>query len=378
MQEIGFWEYTCPQHGSLERYTRQDWDVLLEDMAAGGFNSLVLGIKWITTGYASRLEWLDQDPSCSAIVSGNELILYALKKAHSLGIRTWLLVVATIYPLHALNLPGGIPFWTEKFKVYDLDTPGLGERIDLLFDEIVELFGADTDGIVVELEFCDGEAPHRIPIYNTWARENGRPEFAELKAIRLEPRAYPFTHWRDFTTSRRIESLKRIKSLVRQKGFMGDLTTIIEIDNQPTVVMGNVNLEMFARELPDWPVVTYDSIYDRRRNRLATMDMCIQQPRLQGMQVYYLTRGVMTFNIPPELGPTTLEEQWRMSLEDAKTHQPEILWFMGSDARLDGMVCSHLKLPEWGFDDPRLARLRLMEMVKESHLAKVHPPSQGN
>jgi hypothetical protein len=44
---------------------------------------------------------------------------------------------------------------------------------------------------------------------------------------------------------------------------------------------------------------------------------------------------------------------------------------MGSDARLDGMVCSHVKLPEWGFADPRLARLRLMEMVNEYHLAKV-------
>lgn len=40
MQEIGFWDYTCPQHGSLERYTRQDWDVLLEDMTASSHLNL--------------------------------------------------------------------------------------------------------------------------------------------------------------------------------------------------------------------------------------------------------------------------------------------------------------------------------------------------
>ena len=81
MQEIGFWDYTCPQHGSLERYTRQDWDVLIDDMAAGGFNSLTLGIKWLTTGYYSQFDWLDQDPNCSAIASKNQLIIHALRRA---------------------------------------------------------------------------------------------------------------------------------------------------------------------------------------------------------------------------------------------------------------------------------------------------------
>ena len=44
-----------------------------------------------------------------------------------------------------------------------------------------------------------------------------------------------------------IETLKRIKGLVRQKGFMGNLTTIIEIDNQPTVVMGNSGTQRARR-----------------------------------------------------------------------------------------------------------------------------------
>jgi len=55
MKEIGFWDYTAPGGGGgLEVYTRDDWDRLLDDMAAGGFNSIALGIKRLTTGYRSR------------------------------------------------------------------------------------------------------------------------------------------------------------------------------------------------------------------------------------------------------------------------------------------------------------------------------------
>jgi hypothetical protein len=60
-----------------------------------------------------------------------------------------------------------------------------------------------------------------------------------------------------------------------------------------------------------------------------------------------------------------LEEQWGMSLEDAKIHQPDKLWFMGSDCRQDGLVCSNVKLPQWGFADGRTARLRLMETTRK-------------
>ncbi len=363
-KQFGFWDYTFPRHGSLERYTRADWDVLLDDMAAGGLNSLVLGIKWLTTGYASRLPWLDQDPLCSAVASENDLVHYALRGARQRGMRTWLLVVGTIFPLRQSDLPGGIPYWDGQYKVYDLDTPGLPERICMLFDEVVELFGGEADGLVVELEFCDGEAEHRIPIYNQWAADNNRPDFAAVKAIRLEPRVYPFTHWRDFTTQRRIDILRQVEKTVRGKGFSGKLSSIIEVDNQPTVVMGNVNLIQLQQALPHWSVVTYDSIYERRRNRLATMDFCVVQPRAAGLETHYLTRGVMTFGIPPDLPPTSLQEQWRMSLEDAVTYQPDSLWFMGSDCRLDGMVCSHLKLPQWGFHDPLQARQHLIQMMQ--------------
>ena len=163
-------------------------------------------------------------------------------------------------------------------------------------------------------------------------------------------------------------TLLRIEQVLRRAGFTGDLASIAEIDNQPMAVMGNVNLDLLHQSLPSWSVVTYDSIYDRRRNRLATMDFCIHQPRQVGLEVNYLTRGVMTFHIPPELGPTSLLEQWRLELEDASQHQPDRLWFMGADCRTDGLVCNRTELPQWGFRDGRTARLRLMEMAREHNV----------
>ena len=365
IKEIGFWDYTCPLNGSLERYSEEDWDILLDDMAAGGFNSLVLCVKWLTTGYRSRFPWLDQNPECSAIATDNAVIHYALKGARQRGIRIWMLVVASIFNTSSFNLPGGVDYWSGSISAYDLDCPGLSERIDLLFGELVELFGDEIDGMVVELEFCDGEAPHRIPVYNEWALKNDRPDFTAIKAIRLEPRQFPFSHWRDFTTSRRIATLQRIEQVLKRGGFQGSLASIVEVENQPTALLGNVNLEMLHSALPHWSAVTYDSIYDRRRNRLASMDFCIHQPRQVGLEVNYLTRGVMTFAIPPDLGPTTLQEQWRMELEDAHQHRPDRLWFMGADCRSDGMVCSDVRLPDWGFPDGRTARLHLFEMTRK-------------
>jgi hypothetical protein len=369
--EIGFWDYTCPHNGSLERYTASDWDVLLDDMAAGGFDSLVLCPKWLTTGYRSRFPWLDQDPTCSAVALDNAPIHHALAGARARGIRTRLLIVATIFPGGPLALPGGATYpWPGFFEegdvmLYDLDCPGLRERMDLLIGELVDLFGAQSDGLIIELEFADGEAPHRIPVYDAWAAAHGRPLFADMRRFRLESRQYPLGHWRDFTTARRIDTLQHCERLIRGRGYAGELASIIELENLPGVVMSNVNLGALAAALPHWAVSTYDSYYDRRLNRLATMDFCVEQPRRAGLPVQYLTRGVMTFPTPHFLTKTTLEEQWRMSLEDARDHKPDALWFMGADARLPGAVCSDALLPSWGFTDGRSARRRLMAMARE-------------
>ena len=39
------------------------------------------------------------------------------------GLRTWALVVATIFSPKEFSLPGGVPSWPGDYRVYDLDTP---------------------------------------------------------------------------------------------------------------------------------------------------------------------------------------------------------------------------------------------------------------
>ena len=58
----GFWDYTTPGAGGMEHYRREDYRLLLEDMRRAGMNSLAINVKWLTTGYRSRLPFLDQAP----------------------------------------------------------------------------------------------------------------------------------------------------------------------------------------------------------------------------------------------------------------------------------------------------------------------------
>ena len=367
MLEFGFWDYTCPGNGSLERYNNDDWDVLLDDMAAGGMNSLVLCVKWLSTGYRSRLSWLDQNPNATAISTDNAVIHHALQGARKRGIRSWLLVVGAQYHIPSFGIEPANPAarWGD-IGMYDLDQPEIGDRIELLFDEVMELFGAEADGIIAELEFCDGASPHRIPIYNSWAEAEGRPDYQQISNISLEPRSYPFLDWRDFTTDRRAAMLERIARVIRARGFNGDLSSLVEVGNCDGVMVRNVNLPRLREKTPGWGLVTYDSIYDRRINRLSSMDFCVVQPQQLGYDVSFLSRGVMTFGANWEDISDNLDEQWRMTFEDALAYQPTRLWLMGADAREDdGMVCNRLKLPQWGYPDGRTARLNCLRLARE-------------
>jgi hypothetical protein len=369
--ELGFWDYTCPRHGSVDRYSKQDWDILLDDIANGGFKSLVLGVKWLTTGYRSQYDWLDQNSEAATIASDNQTLHYALEEAHKRGIQVWLLVVGTIFEVKPF---GPEPPWKEAIEFcrnfyglevgyYDLDHPGLLERMTLLMEEIVELFGKYAHGLVVELEFCDRAETHRIPIYNEWAQKNNRPSFDEIKKIDLQPRSFPFSHWRDFTTERRISVLNHLEKALRTKGFTGELSTINEMENGNMVIIGNTNLKMMSEQIPQWSMVTYDGVYDRRLNRQSSMEFCIDIPKQLGFDVNYLSRGVMTF-----LEPRPIVDEWRMTFEDALTHLPKRLWFLGADSQYDGIVSNKSILPQWGYDDGRKARLDLMQMAKNMGL----------
>lgn len=371
--QVGFWDYTAPQHGSLERYEERDWDEMLDDLAENGVRSLVICVKWMTTGYRSALPWLDQDPASTAISTDNRVLHYGFREAKKRGFRIWLLVVATQFPVESFGLePVWAPEWTTEVfgrpvGYYDADHPGLRERIREMYREIVALFGSYADGIISELEFCDRAEPHRIAGYNEWAAANGRPEYAEISRVALQPRSYPFSHWRDYATFRRISLLQEIEETIRGCGFHGDHATIAEFENTSGAVIHGSNLRMLHEAMPHLTLFTYDSIYDRRLNRESTVEMCIRQPKELGFPVHFLSRGVMPhFDRPETFGP--LEAQWQMTIDDARSARPDGLWFMGVDARTRGMVCDLQRLQAFGFESGREARLKLMAMLRSAGL----------
>jgi len=367
IKEIGFWDYSCPRHGSLERYRNADWDVLLDDMAEGGLNSLVLCPKWMTTGYKSRLPWLDQE-ECTAIETDNEVLFYGLSEAKKRGIRCSLLVVSTQFVAKNYGVPPLTDSLWGEYGCYDLDFPGLQERMLEMYDEIHDLFGSYVDRYICELEYCDYTAPHRIPPYEAWAKQYNEPEYKDITGItNLQPRWYPFFTWRRYTTWCRANALNAVRDLLHRKGFTGPFATIAEVCNRDQVMIGNTDFAMMQEKVADLEMVTYDSIYNRKINRDAAMDFCIPNPRKHGYKtVHWLTRGVMTFD-----KTDNLNEQWDMSIEDALRYQPDTLWFMGTDTTTDtGEVCSRAKLPAWGYTDGIVARRALIKKLKDAFALK--------
>jgi len=164
MSEYGFWDYTAPGTGGMEHYDRDDYVRLFDDMAEAGMNSLVLMVKWMTTGYRSQLPWLDQEPANPAVASDNDLIRFALDEAASRGVKVWLGVLASQYVTagygesphrHFEVYVDGQP---RDAAIFDLDMPQVCERTIAMFEELVELF-PQAHGLMVELEGADVFAP---------------------------------------------------------------------------------------------------------------------------------------------------------------------------------------------------------------------------
>jgi hypothetical protein len=362
MTKFGFWEYTCPGSGKASRYSLQDWEKLLDDMASCGMNSLSLVIKWITTGYNSSFKWLDKNEESSVISSGNEVLHRTIEMAHSRNIEVWLTAVCSHYQVKEFGIvpPDGR---TERSFYYDPDYPGVLERTCLMFGEIAELFGKEADGIVVEIESVEFDWPHRIPIYNRWAEENKRPSYGEIKLQHMDARAYQKHHWRDFLTWRRCVAMQEIEKTVREKGFNGRLAMICETSNEYGTYTQAVNLDQYRKSMPGWAAVTYD--YNRGLNRWAGADFSIEQPKRAGLDVYYLGRGIMTWEKRHLTIP--LEENWRIDLEDVMRFQPNGFWFFGIDADEKPNAHSEISLlKEMGFSDGLSARKRLIEIFRET------------
>ena len=54
-------------------------------------------VKWVTTGYRSKLPFLDQSPDNKVIASGNKLLRNVIAEAKSRHIKVWLGAVTSYY-----------------------------------------------------------------------------------------------------------------------------------------------------------------------------------------------------------------------------------------------------------------------------------------
>jgi hypothetical protein len=349
----------------MEKYERDDYLRLVDDMAARGMNSLMICVKWLTTGFRSRLPFLDQLPDNAMIASDNELLRGAISAARDRGIKVWLGAVVSI---HAVKEYGGKPYEISDrlptgtpiapFGLYDPDMPEFTERAVAIAEELVELFPG-IGGLDIEMEGCGRESPHRLACYEKWAQENGRKPFAEL-GHPFNPRVFDVAEWRDYTTMRRIEALHAIERAVRAKGFTGDLATILENSGIQYAVGMEVNLRLFHQHCPEWVGITYE--HDKWNHRYASMDLNVATPKEIGIKVFNLPRGVMTWSdIWPM--PLRIEENWRMDVEDIQRFEPDGVWWMGSGSKNDGANASITRIRELGYPSGEAARRALLDVV---------------
>lgn len=359
LREYGFWDYTAPGAGGMEHYGADDYVRLMDDMADARMNSLVIVVKWLTTGYRSDLPWLDQEPGNAVIASDNELIRTAVAHAHRRGLKVWLGVVVTESAVASYGptsykrfLPhvDGRPVETSA---YDLDLPGVAERSEAMCEEIVTLF-PEVDGLMVEMEGADLYGPHRVAPYNRWAEAHGK-DLAEADGT--------CPAFQTYTTFRRCEVLREIARAVQALGFKGDLATICDTINEEYQTYQQVDLREFAKRTPDHAVVTYS--HSRWRRRLAMSDYCMVQPREYGLRTYYLGRGVMTYNkkwhSPQPKLPLSLPEHWAIDVEDVSRYRPDGFWWLGTGALREGAHVDLSELRRMGFQSGEDARRQLIE-----------------
>ena len=366
LKEYGFWVYVGPGTGGVEGYRENDWDVLLDDMADGGMNALSVSVRWRTTGYRSRLSYLDQDPRHTIIASDNKILRHVIKQAHARNIAVWfqasLNAVQTAE--YKVPLPPGANA-SQGFFFYDWDIPIVADRAVEISEEIVELF-PEIDGYSVESEDAFLSWPHRIPLYNAWAKKSEQMSYEKLRAKQWNPRCYYPAPWRSYTTHRNCEVLRRIEQGVRDKGFHGRLSTICETWSESASYNIAVDLDIFKKEATGWIAITYE--YDRWRRRLSSADICMIHPKEKGLTLQYLGRGIMTWGY--EKLPVPFEKNWRMDFEDVLKYGVDGLWMFEADARTDGAHVRKDILKLNGFASPADARRKLLAIGREMGVRK--------
>ncbi len=369
--EHGFWDYTCQCTGGMEFFDEEDYTLLLDDMASCGMDSLAIAVRWHTIGYRSRLPHMRQLVPNPVIDSDNELLRFVVAQAHSRGVKVRLSAYVLAFDpetfggnpcrFSTVDVPG---FGTRRMGVYDVDHPGVAENAAAIFAELVELFPG-IDGLVVEVEDGDLETPGRVALYNQWAEQNGRRPIDEIGRP-FNPRVFDVQEWRDYATHSRLKMMKLIERSVRAAGFGGDLGMICETGATNYSIGQAVNLRHYKQALPDWFAVTYE--YDKSWHRYAMMDACIAQPQREGLRVYYLPRGVMTWlpagSKPRSKLPVPLEESWKADADDIQLFKPDGVWWFGCGTRSDGVHVSESRLREMGFTDGAAARRKLIQIVR--------------
>ena len=367
LKELGFWDYTTPGTGGMEAFEKSDYVTLLDDMAQAGMNSLMIFVKWLTTGYRSRLDFLDQTPENLNIASDNELVRFVIEEANKRSIKVWLGAVATYFdvrkfqskPYRTITRMSGfsLPF---QVGIFDTDTPELLERIVQMFEEMVEQFPGIA-GICVELEGAGVEVERRIPLYEALAKEKGYPPFRQL-GHPFDPRTFDVSFWREYTTYSRLRVLRVVEEATRAKGFRGDLAMICETGRKTYSAGQEVDLKQFHAQFPGWAGVTYE--YEKWDHRYAMMDFCLDQPKKEGIKVYYLPRGVMTWGMPWPL-PISLDQSWQYDVEDILQFQPDGVWWFGCGTMNEGAHVSRKRLEQIGYRNGIEARRALIKKTNE-------------
>ncbi|WP_053206587.1 hypothetical protein [Jiangella muralis] len=363
----GFWEYTTPGCGGAEFYTLDDWRTLIADMSEHGMDDLLLMVKWWTTGYRSRLDFLDQDPDNAAIASDNELIHAIIDLAHAAGLKVTLGAVLSFYvrdrfpfgePHTVVDECGGFGLGTDV-GVYTLTDPRVLDAGLQVAAELCQLF-PQADGMMFELESSGQYTDESAARFETWARAKGVGTTRVLHA-----RNFDFPAWRDFVTDLRIAFLTKLEDVCRANDFHGRLSTIAETANEKYLVQHELNLDRLLADTPGWQVICYD--YWRWQHRLAGTDLCIVQPKSVGLSSAFLARGLMTY--PHEGGwplPIPLTESWDIDVEDLHRHQPDQAWWFGAGPVREGPSTNVelARLRESGFASGRDARLDLLRRIR--------------
>jgi hypothetical protein len=358
LKEHGFWEYTTPCAGGFEAYGLDDYRLALDDMAGAGMNSLLIVVKWFTTGYRSKLPYLDQLPGNRVIESDNELLRKVMAEAKARRIKMWLGAVTSYYDAAKFgSTPCGTISWAQfpfRIGTYDPDAPEAVERGAAIFEEILEQFPG-PDGLMLEMESIERPAPHRIPCYNEWAKANNRPPYDD-------PQTLAGPHWFDYQTASIVKATHAVEKAVRGKGFRGDLATINKILVNSPIAKDNqaVNLQMMRRDCPAWATINY--WYDKGEpngDYAWYMKPAVSYPKSLGMNVYYLSRGVMTWGNWRDR--QRLERSWTQDVADVLAYQPQNYWWFGAGSKGDGLHTSLKLLKEMGFADDVAARRALLK-----------------